>query len=113
MKRWRCPDCGAVHTARPEEYVPGFQFPRNMIFASVGRKLQGKTFLKGIHRQTQQYWLKALLFQSRLLENWTDLFKFFHTMVKTGQKPLTFRLNYRVIPSMNDPPYLDFAVTTR
>ncbi len=22
MKRWRCPDCGSVHTVRPEEFSP-------------------------------------------------------------------------------------------
>ena len=28
IKRWRCPDCGAVHTARPADFIPGMQYPK-------------------------------------------------------------------------------------
>jgi hypothetical protein len=35
MKRWRCPDCRAVHTARPLEYWRGFQATAAAIVASL------------------------------------------------------------------------------
>ena len=111
MKRWRCPDCGAVHTAKPCEYTPGFQYPKKIINRSLLIKLGGNPFPSDIPRQNQQYWMKALKFQSRQLENWLSLLKYFMTFIKSGQKQITFRLKYRRIYHDSDPPYLPFAVT--
>lgn len=112
MKRWRCPDCGAVHTARPCEYPAGFQYPNKIINRSLMAKLKGNSFVPDIPRQNQQYWMGALKFQSRRMENWLRLPEYFMTFIKSGQKQITFRLKYRNIPYGSDPPYLPFAVTT-
>jgi hypothetical protein len=59
LKRYRCPDCRAVHTARPAEYSPGFYYPWITIQASLDQKLKGGIYQKDITRQCQQYWQKA------------------------------------------------------
>ncbi|MDA3938909.1 MAG: hypothetical protein PF693_06335 [Spirochaetia bacterium] len=111
MKRWRCPECGAVHTARPCEYPTGFQYPNKIINKMLLIKLKGKPFSSEIPRQNQQYWMKALKFQCSQLENWQSPLQYFMTFIKSGQKPVTFRLKYREIYHSSDPPYLPFAVT--
>ena len=113
MKRWRCPDCGAVHTSRPCEYPLGFQYPKKSINRSLLTKLGGNPFVLDIPRQNQQYWMKAFKFQSKLGENWLSPLKYFMTFIKSGQKQVTFRLKYRRIYHESDPPYLPFAVTAR
>jgi putative transposase len=50
MKRWRCPDCGAVHTARPSQYCPGVHYTRDQQKMSLVAKLTGNPFLKSIPR---------------------------------------------------------------
>jgi hypothetical protein len=112
MKRWRCPDCGAVHTARPCEYPAGFQYPDKIINRSLLTKLKGNPFVLDIPRQNQQYWMKAFKFQSQQLANWLSPLQYFKTFIESDQKQITFRLKYRNIPYGSDPPYLPFAVTT-
>jgi len=112
MKRWRCPDCGAVHTARPCEYPVGFQYPHDIINKSLLTKLEGNPFVLDIPRQNQQYWMKAFKFQSQQLANWLSPLQYFKTFIESDQKQITFRLKYRNIPYGSDPPYLPFAVTT-
>ena len=70
------PNCGAVHTLRPIEYPPGFQYPWERIRNSIIGKSSGQIFDKSIPWQNQQYWLKAYLFQKRRHRNWplTDSF---------------------------------------
>ena len=38
IKRWRCPDCYGVHTARPHEYPVGSQYPQRLRLESVWPK---------------------------------------------------------------------------
>jgi hypothetical protein len=56
MKRWRCPECRAVHTARPWQYWRGFIVRASAIHASIVRKLAGKRWMHSFSRQRQQYW---------------------------------------------------------
>ena len=113
MKRWRCPDCRAVHTSRPSEYPAGSQYSHVIRFESLRRKTSGGSFLTSISRQAQQYWRKAFDFQRCLEENWKTQQAFFQESIITRQKPISFRLTHRERSSGLDPPYLDFAVTTR
>lgn len=111
MKRWRCPDCHAVHTTRPQEYPAGSAYPATTHFESLLRKLNGERFLPSVPRQTQQYWKKAFDFQCHKLENWKAPLAFFLEYILCNRKPVSFSLKLRVIPSGLDPPYLNFAVT--
>jgi hypothetical protein len=56
MKRWRCVDCGAVHTMRPASHWRGFWATIVVIMNSLRGKLEGRPWLKQISRQRQQYW---------------------------------------------------------
>jgi hypothetical protein len=42
MKRYRCPDCHAVHTCRPEQFLPGMQYPIQTQKSSLEAKLSRK-----------------------------------------------------------------------
>jgi hypothetical protein len=112
IKRWRCPDCSGVHTARPHEYPVGSQYPIRTRLESVLARIEGRRFFRTVPRQTQQYWWKAFKFQSRQHENWPSLNDFYDEQITSGIKPISFRLKYRAIPSCNGPPYLNLAVTT-
>ena len=111
MRRWRCPDCNAVHTVRPHEYPAGSAYPATTHFESLRRKLTGESFLPSVSRQAQQYWKNAFDFQRHKLENWKTPLVFFRESIINGRKPVSFSLKQRVIPSGLDPPYLNFAVT--
>lgn len=65
MKRWRCVDCGAVHTCRPATHWRRFLAPSAVIVASLGAKLSGLRWPKDDSRQRQQYWHQGYLIQSR------------------------------------------------
>jgi len=65
MKRWRCVDCGAVHTCRPATHWRRFLAPIEVIVASIGAKLSGLHWPKTASRQRQQYWHQGYLIQSR------------------------------------------------
>lgn len=112
MKRWRCPVCHAVHTARPVEYPPGFHFREETIYESIFRKLENRNYLPKINYQTQQYWLKALKFQSLRFNSFTDLNAFFNLSIFCSEYKVTFRLNIKHILCRGDPPNLIFAMKT-
>ncbi len=113
MKRWRCPECGAVHTSRPSEYAPGFQYLKETIYESITRKLSEGSYLTHIPYQIQQYWFKALLFQSAMLNSWNDLHIFFKDSIKNNKYKVTFWLNINFLSCRGDPPHLLFALKTK
>jgi len=55
LKKYRCPDCGAVHTLRPQLYDRRFRAIWLMIFLSLLKKISLGQWLVGICRQRQQY----------------------------------------------------------
>lgn len=64
VKRYRCPDCRAVHTLRPERFYQGFYYSIWTIMLSVLNRIIHNRWLKCLSRQVQQYWLKGLQFQA-------------------------------------------------
>jgi hypothetical protein len=64
IKRWRCPECGAVHTCRPDSHWRRFLAPITVIVACLNGKLTGTHWLKDQTRQRQQYWYRGFLIQS-------------------------------------------------
>lgn len=69
MKRYRCPDCGAVHTLRPEGFYRGFHYSRLTILLSLLNKVLRNQWLRCLQRQTQQYWFRGLRFQASRYRN--------------------------------------------
>ena len=64
MKRYRCPDCRAVHTLRPCSHWRGFWAPWRLILVSLLGKLRGRRWLSRFPRQRQQYWWKGFAKQA-------------------------------------------------
>lgn len=113
MKRWRCPDCKAVHTTRPIQYCPGIQYTRHQQVLSLFSKLSRNYFLKSIPRQTQQHWRKLFLRQLHKKNNWGNPIGYLQNKLKTGQFWLTKRTILYENWSSAIAPYLSFALTTK
>lgn len=64
MKRYRCADCGGVHTLRPTGYFRGFFYSVRTILRSLVEKLVHGRWLRWIARQVQQYWFRGFRLQS-------------------------------------------------
>jgi hypothetical protein len=113
MKRYRCPDCHAVHTCRPEQFLPGMQYPVQTQKSSLEAKLAGKPFLQAVPRQIQQHWWKAFLTRCREAGNWSDPLNFLCQWTGFGQLPVTIRRIYRESWPTVGTPYLCFALTVK
>jgi hypothetical protein len=72
MKRYRCPDCGAVHTGRIQEFYKGFHYSISSILLSLLSKIIHNQWLKDLTRQVQQYWYKGFCFQACRYSNRKD-----------------------------------------
>jgi hypothetical protein len=59
IKRWRCRDCGGVHTMRPEGFWRRFRHSVGRIVQSLKEKIAGDRWLGEISRQAQQYWWRG------------------------------------------------------
>lgn len=59
MKRWRCADCGGVHTMRPEGFWRRFRHSVVRIVKSLRGKISGGEWLGGLGREAQQYWWRG------------------------------------------------------
>lgn len=64
LKRWRCPDCKTVHTARPQQFWPRFLADTNTIINSLFEKLSDLPWQRQLSRQRQQHWLHGFRIQS-------------------------------------------------
>jgi hypothetical protein len=65
IKRWRCPDCGGVHTCRPDSHWRRFLAPISVILVSLVSKIMGLRWPQDESRQRQQYWYRGFIIQSR------------------------------------------------
>lgn len=63
MKRYRCADCGGIHTLRPAGYFRGFFYSVRTILRSLVGKLVRGRWLCRIARQVQQYWFRGFCIQ--------------------------------------------------
>jgi ribosomal protein S27AE len=107
MKRWRCPECGAVHTVRPSSHWRGFWAGVEMILSSLKAKLAGERWLPQVSRQRQQYWWRGYQLQRHLRGRpapWTELLR---------QQVIlaTHSLRFRCLRGMAEDPHRIFAVT--
>lgn len=69
LKRWRCPDCNAVHTARPACFFSRFRYTVMTILACLYAKLERGRWARCLPRQNQQYWYVGLLRQASRFSN--------------------------------------------
>lgn len=59
MLRYRCPECGSVHTMRPSEYDRMFRAPWLLIFEVLLAKILFGRWTSGISKEKQRYWMKG------------------------------------------------------
>jgi len=64
VKRWRCVQCGAVHTLRPCTHWRRFWVPITLICMCLKAKSEGQRWQAGLSRQRQQYWWRGYRLQS-------------------------------------------------
>lgn len=107
MKRWQCPECGAVHTARPLEYWRGFQATVGAISASLWLRVERGRWLGSFSRQRQEYWWRGLERCLAIRGKTADL----EELLDTGQILATHSLHYREINHVEEPPHRIFAFT--
>lgn len=59
VKRYRCPDCSAVHTCRPRAYFARYRYPALAVLMSLLNKVIRGRWLRCINRQNQLPWYRA------------------------------------------------------
>lgn len=59
VKRYRCPDCSAVHTCRPRTYFARYRYPVLAVLMSLLNKVIHGRWLRCISRQNQLPWYRA------------------------------------------------------
>jgi transposase-like protein len=111
LKRWRCPECGAVHTVRPEGFLPRIMTPIKGIYNVLVNKLNGGTFFREFSRQSQQYWWKGFQFQYDRQKRKNSSTDFLREQLHSHGIFTGKALKYRVIPVSYKSPYLTFALT--
>jgi hypothetical protein len=107
VKRWRCPECRAVHTLRPDTHWRRFWAPLALIVASLQGKLEGRRWGHEFPRQRQQYWWQGFLRQSLLEGKPREL----AALLREGIIVATHSLSDRAITPWPYPPYPRLAVT--
>lgn len=68
MKRWRCPDCRAVHTARIGRFWPRFRYAAGTILKTLRTKIRNDRWRPFSH-QVQLYWWRGLQIQCSWMSN--------------------------------------------
>lgn len=107
VKRWRCPDCRAVHTMRPRSHWRGFWATAAVVATVLGRKLAGQGWLRDFSRQRQQYWWRGYQIQSRFSGTVVGL----PQLLADGVIAATHSLTHRAICGLGAPVHRIFAVT--
>jgi len=107
MKRWRCADCGAVHTMRPASHWRGFWATVALIMLSLRSKLSGSRWLVEVSRQRQQYWWRGYQRQSHFAGASASLSELLAQKVIAA----THSLRFRCLRALPHDPHRIFAVT--
>ena len=107
VKRWRCPECRAVHTLRPDTHWRRFWAPLALIVASLQGKLEGHAWGPDFPRQRQQYWWQGFLRQRRMEGKPREL----DALLREHIIAATHSLTDRAITPWPHPAYPRLAVT--
>jgi hypothetical protein len=111
LRRYRCPDCGAVHTLRPQLYDRRFRVIWFILFLSLLRKITIGRWLAGISRQRQQYWWRGFKRQASRHRNFSEQ-KALETLVallKAESLLATHSLTHNARTPLGEPPHRKFA----
>jgi hypothetical protein len=107
MKRWRCPDCGAVYTMRPRTHWRRFLCPAWLILASLLQKLLHDRWVSVRGRQRQQYWRHGYLRQRQAGGGLMGV----EELEEAGLIVATHSLTDRWVHPLEEPLYRSLAAT--
>jgi hypothetical protein len=112
LKRYRCADCGGVHTARPDTHYRGFWASIARILDSLLEKALHNSWCATCSRQRQQYWWRGFVKQASRQHNpQEDSLTLLFTLLSHGIIPATHSFEYcemKLLPHATHP---IFAVT--
>jgi hypothetical protein len=69
MRRYRCPDCGGVHTLRPDAFWARFRYSARTILDAFRHKMRRGVFDPALSRKAQQYWWRGFRLQASRIRN--------------------------------------------
>ena len=107
MRRWRCPECRAVHTTRPLEYWRGFWASASTIAASLWSRIAEHKWLDSLSRQRQEYWWRGFEICRVVHGAPAEL----ERLLDGGKIIATHSLHYREIRYPEEPLHRIFAFT--
>jgi hypothetical protein len=113
LKRYRCPDCGAVHTLRPHLYDRRFQVIWFAIFLSLLQKITLGRWLPGWSRQRQQYWWRGFKKHASRKQNFVPAtaLSALMALLEAGHLLATHSLTHYERTPLQKPPHRRFAAT--
>jgi hypothetical protein len=112
LKRYRCTDCAAVHTARPDTHYRGFWASIRCVVGCVYEKAVHGRWIGELSRQRQQYWWRGFLKQaSRQSIPHGDPRDLVASLLSRNIILSTHSLHYYEIRPLQAAPYPIFAVT--
>ena len=111
LKRYRCHNCGAVHTMRPDDYSEGFSYPIDIQYGSILEKLGHRPWQKSVSRQIQQYWFKSFCRQNARIGLHQQPITFLRAARNTMFPFASHSLKHSVKSLKINSPHLIFAVT--
>lgn len=98
IKRYRCPECKAVHTMRPLTHWRRFQYSAFVILRCLLGKLKHDRWQKSVARQNQQYWYRGLKFQaSRYINTKIPTIEVLQRLVLTMIIPVSHSNNCEIL----------------
>ncbi len=107
LKRWRCPDCHAVHTVRPAAFWRCFLADKQSVISSLLSKEQQGRWLGRYSRQRQQYWWRGFRRQRAVLARRLSV----RELVDLGRIAATHSIIHCETHPYHHPPHLIFAYT--
>jgi len=108
MKRWRCPDCDAVHTCRPHTHWRRFWTSIEAIVLALAGILGSESNQAHLSRQSRQYWRRGWRIQSQVRGFPASTVR---ELLDDGIIAATHSLTDRAIRHWPQPPYPKFAAT--
>ena len=92
LKRFRCPDCRCVVRLKPDGYFERFQASVSTIRSRIAYRVKHGTWMGGMSRSRQWYWLRNLTRRSVALKglSWNSrLLELFDDLINKGEIPVS------------------------
>lgn len=113
MLKYRCADCGSVHTMRPSDYDRRFRAQWLTIFIVLLMKILTGRWTASFSKERQRYWMRGFSLQASRCSNVggiADQLQALSTL--TGRVILsTHSTRYYEIKPYREPPHLIFRLT--